>query len=249
VKFLVIIFILLSFNSHAKVKLGPVMTFNGPHLMFYQDMGDHGLIEGDILVKKVGDKNNKAVSRRLKCKRWKGGVIPFEIDESIPNQKRILDAISHYHELTNIKLIPRTTENDFVYFKNNGSDGCSSFVGRQGGRQVINVPDWCGKGSLVHEIMHALGFYHEQSRPGRRKFIKVKWSNIKFSAWFNFFLHPFAKGYGTFDFDSLMLYPSYNSFAKDPNLPTMTKRDGSTFSAQRSGLSSGDLSALNDFYN
>ena len=45
-----------------------------------------------------------------------------------------------------------------------------------------------------------------------------------------------------------MLYPSYSSFAIDESLPTMTKLDGSTFTAQRSYLSTGDLAGISSIY-
>ena len=47
--------------------------------------------------------------------------------------------------------------------------GCWSFVGRQGGRQVLNLQrSGCVRpGTVEHEMLHALGTYHEQSRPDR----------------------------------------------------------------------------------
>ena len=51
-----------------------------------------------------------------------------------------------------------------------------------------------------------------------------------------------------FDYKSIMLYPSYNSFAIDYSKPTMTKKDGSTFNAQRNNLSYIDIVAIYDIY-
>ena len=44
-----------------------------------------------------------------------------------------------------------------------------------------------------------------------------------------------------------MMYKS-TDFAIDPNLPVMTKLDGSTFGKQRDGLSAGDYAGINHLY-
>ena len=56
---------------------------------------------------------------------------------------------------------------------------CFSAIGRQGGKQRISVGEGCEyKGTVMHEMMHALGFFHEQSRTDRDNYIMVLWWNI-----------------------------------------------------------------------
>lgn len=50
----------------------------------------------------------------------------------------------------------------------------------QSGGQEISVGNGCeAKEVIVHEILHALGFYHEQSRADRDEFVEIFWKNIK----------------------------------------------------------------------
>lgn len=57
---------------------------------------------------------------------------------------------------------------------------CWSYLGARGGRQTISLqtPECTGSGVTVHELMHALGFVHEQSRADRDKYVTIMWSNI-----------------------------------------------------------------------
>ena len=53
---------------------------------------------------------------------------------------------------------------------------CSSDLGMKGGEQHIYLNSGCFDDGLVtpvHELLHTLGFVHEQTRPDRDKFIEV----------------------------------------------------------------------------
>ena len=68
-----------------------------------------------------------------------------------------------------MQWVPRTTESNYVVIKG-ASTGCWSYVGRLGiGEQELNLQrSGCvAKGIVEHEMLHALGTWHEQSRPDR----------------------------------------------------------------------------------
>ena len=78
----------------------------------------------------------------------------------------------------------------FKFKKNNDTDyivikaentGCWSSLGKIGGRQDVNlqIPQCVSKkGIVLHELMHVIGFLHEQSRFERDNFISIQWKNI-----------------------------------------------------------------------
>lgn len=53
-------------------------------------------------------------------------------------------------------------------------------IGRDGGMQLLSLGAGCMYvGIVIHEFMHAVGFFHEQSRTDRDDFVTVIWENIQ----------------------------------------------------------------------
>ena len=47
------------------------------------------------------------------------------------------------------------------------------------GAQLLSIGKGCNeKGIILHEMLHALGFWHEQSRTDRDDYIHVLWENV-----------------------------------------------------------------------
>ncbi|EYC33324.1 hypothetical protein Y032_0002g723 [Ancylostoma ceylanicum] len=107
------------------------------------------------------------------------------------------------------------------------ADGCWSFVGRLGGIQNLSLGDGCESvGTAAHEIGHALGFFHTQSRHDRDEYILLNTRSIE-PDW----LDQFAKqsvlmndNYGiTYDYGSIMHYGALSATVNGE--PTMIPRD------------------------
>lgn len=57
---------------------------------------------------------------------------------------------------------------------------CQSYIGKKGGKQLLSLGEGCkNRGHVTHELVHALGFFHEHTRPDRDKFVRILWENIK----------------------------------------------------------------------
>lgn len=190
---------------------------------------------------------NKSVGRT--GGRWPNNTVYYTIDGDLPKKYRVTDAIAHWEANTSLKFVQRTNQRNYVRFRK--GSGCSSSVGMIGGRQNINLADGCSTGSTIHEIGHAVGLWHEQSRADRDNWITIQWNNIQSGKEHNFQTYAQRGRDGdeytnSLDFGSIMMYSS-KAFSKNGQR-TITKKDGSGYSTQRNGLSSGDLTGINKMY-
>ncbi len=188
---------------------------------------------------------------------WPGGVIPYEIDSAFPPAERqsILDGIAMVDGVTNLIVKPRAGESDYVRFKR-VNNGCSSPVGRQGGRQEIKIKKvddtWCPPGAIAHETLHSAGIWHEQSREDRNTFVRIIRANIKSGKGHNFDRHV---GDGTdiasYDYGSIMHY-GRTAFGKTDasgaRLTTIEVLTPGAVIGNRTALSARDISGVNGLY-
>lgn len=141
---------------------------------------------------------------------WSGSTIPYTVEGGTAFQAAVTDALADLETRAKINFVPRTTEADYLTYVFVESDEIcgQSFVGQLGGKQEIEIATDCvDRETVQHETMHALGFWHEQSRPDRDDFIRILWANVKPDYLEQFDVMPVeADGVGDYDFASIMHY-------------------------------------------
>jgi Astacin (Peptidase family M12A) len=116
-----------------------------------------------------------------------------------------------YHDLTCIRFVPwNGRDSDYVSIENSNT-GCWASVGRTGGRQVVNLqsPACLNKpGTALHELMHTVGFLHEQNRFERDNYVDILWQNVDKGREENFKKIPASTALTEvpYDYDSVMHY-------------------------------------------
>jgi len=188
--------------------------------------------------------------------RWPNKTVIYDLDPEFDNDevRIILEAIRELSNKTCLKFYYRSNEADYVHVIKGGADsGCWSYVGKQGGSQDLNLqsPGCVRKGTVAHEFIHAIGFYHEQSRPDRDQYVTINWSNILPGKEHNFDVHTAQEvsPYNvTYDYGSVMHYSAYG-FALNTSIPTIIPLDSTATIGQRLGLSDKDAKKLNNMYN
>ncbi len=204
---------------------------------------------GQQVIEKPKDYQPKAlgIDEDFSDRLWPEGVIPYTIDDSLPNPQRVLDAIEHWNDKSTIRLVEKGAETDWLNFTAH-EEICASFVGRNGGEQEVFVPEWCPSGGIIHEIGHAVGLFHEQSREDRDSHVKVFFENIDKRLILNNFLQEIRRGddIGPYDYGSIMHYGAF--FASRNYRPTIETIPPGLPIGQLDGLSSGDIDGVAELY-
>ena len=139
--------------------------------------------------------------------------IPYIITAGSGNLTNLNTAITQFNSTFSIiKFVARTTQTDYVNFyfdPNDNSAQGEATIGRAGGEQPIQGAGGsfnpCTVGTILHEMGHAVGLWHEQSRPDRDTYISVNYGNVVKGSFYNYDqIYDDAQQTTLFDYASIM---------------------------------------------
>lgn len=189
---------------------------------------------------------------------WPEGRIYYQFgikDQGLQNL--VHRAMTHIEKRTCIRFIERGVMHRFLgnndYVTIFRGKGCYSLVGRGRGSQPLSLGPGCENESIIiHELMHAIGFFHKHSRSDRDQYLDIHWHHIDKKMWPQFEkLQPEENLILTpFDYMSIMLYGP-RTFSFDDFSITMTRKDGGRLIDVpfKNGLSKHDVHNVNQLYN
>ena len=215
--------------------------------------GEAYVYQGDILLTPQqaaaldGDATRGAATTEA-VRHWPQGRIPYYISPSLPNPDRVTRAVNQMASDAKLSFqrLSAASGNCVRFVRGTGN---SSYLGRKGGVQDIEVSDSASVGVIMHEICHAAGLFHEHSRTDRDAYVRIFWSNVQSGKEGTFDKYAdagyFGRDIGAFDFGSLMMLPQ-NAFSTGGY--TIGKLNGSTYTVQRQEISFDDLQTIGYLY-
>ncbi|KRZ86783.1 Zinc metalloproteinase nas-5 [Trichinella sp. T8] len=174
-----------------------------------QEFGFHdGDIAGVVYTGEEYITGFKYVTRK-----WPDHKIPYIIDPSYSDKERrfIESSMRTVEKDTCIKFVNRTNEPYFLRVTNT-KKGCYSYVGNQQtiGGQILSLESSAERSCMdrkviSHVLLHAVGFWHEHNRVGRKKKLSIKYQSVR--PVLDPEYDPFH--YLRYDQNSIMHYPPY----------------------------------------
>ena len=142
----------------------------------------------------------------------------------------------------------------YVQIAKSTSGECSSNVGMVTARGTVGVSrtvlssNCTNIGSILHELGHVLGRYHEHSRLDRDNYVEILYQNIYAYAISNFFIYFDTNTPIAYDYNSIMHYDS-RAYSMNGLDTIRTLHNISTVMGQRLYLTEHDYANINFMYN
>ncbi|XP_041842016.1 low choriolytic enzyme-like [Melanotaenia boesemani] len=177
--------------------------------------------------------------------------VPYLISTNYNSEESniIIRGLESFSQSTCIRFVPwKPDDLHYLYFE--AKTGCWSYVGRQNAGQFISLekPGCLFHATVQHEVLHALGFQHEQERSDRDEYIKILFENIEPEFKFAFEKVETNNLMTPYDFNSVMQYYKY-AFSKNGMPTIVAKCDPNLDFGHAEQMSKNDIIRVNRLYN
>uniref|UniRef100_A0A8C6S6F1 Metalloendopeptidase n=1 Tax=Neogobius melanostomus TaxID=47308 RepID=A0A8C6S6F1_9GOBI len=138
-----------------------------------KNVSDQVMLIGDIAVPYGLQNADPCTARSCLWPKAKDGnvYVPYRISNQCQNNSKciIKKGLKSFAKCTCVRFIPANCKRQRNFLDIKSDKGCYSYLGRQEGPQVVSLErEGCVYQSTIqHELLHALGFKHEQSRSDR----------------------------------------------------------------------------------
>ncbi|CAD6999045.1 seminal metalloprotease 1 [Ceratitis capitata] len=212
-----------------------------------------GFYEGDMDIEQ--EERNGLLAE---SKRWPNNVVYYRINETFDaaHVGHILRGMQMIEEVSCIQFKPAPDDIETYIHVIGEPTGCHSKVGYLGKLQTVNLQiDPLDKGcfrlgTIIHELLHSLGFHHQQSTWNRDEFVIIAEENIKEGKEGNFKKRDatVVSDFDTeYDYGSVLHY-SAKAFSKNGEDTIIPLKVTDTVIGQRLGMSRTDIDKLNVMY-
>uniref|UniRef100_A0A8C6UKX7 Metalloendopeptidase n=1 Tax=Neogobius melanostomus TaxID=47308 RepID=A0A8C6UKX7_9GOBI len=216
-----------------------------------KDLMDPLVVEGDIALP-YGLQNADPCTARgcLWPKASDGNVyVPYQISNQYSERERstIEEGLRSFAQSTCIRFTPHNRQRDFVDIQSRG--GCFSYVGRRGQGQVVSLArrGCVFQSTIQHELLHALGFNHEQTRSDRDEHVRIQLQNVEPGMEHNFRKIRTRNLDTPYDYNSVMHYGRF-AFSRNRQPTIVPIPDPNVSIGRATQMSANDILRVNRLY-
>uniref|UniRef100_A0A8C6SAK4 Metalloendopeptidase n=1 Tax=Neogobius melanostomus TaxID=47308 RepID=A0A8C6SAK4_9GOBI len=228
------------FSQAVKESMPSLSVFVG------KNVSDQVMLIGDIAVPYGLQNADPCTARSCLWPKAKDGnvYVPYRISNQYSQREKciIKKGLKSFAKCTCVRFIPANCSRCVAGCR------CYSYLGRQEGPQVVSLErEGCVYQSTIqHELLHALGFKHEQSRSDRDLHVR-SWLGRSLPR-FNFLRKVNTNNLGTpYDYNSVMHYGRY-AFSRNGQPTIVPIPNPNVCIGRATEMSANDILRVNRLY-